>query len=373
MLRIATFITVLLLASCAHHPAYTEGMDLIQSGNVEAGLTKLEEATRREPGRHEYRQAYFRERDLAVQRYGMLAETARSHGQWDAAEAAYNNVLAIDPGHPRAKAGVELVRAERRHRSVVAEAEELLKKDDRAGAEARVRGVLAENSSQREAQQLLRRIEERALRAAASGPQLSASLKEPISLDFREATLRQLFEALARSTGLNFIFDRDVRQDLRTAIFVRNSSVEDVLRFVLVTNQLEKKILSHNTVLIYPNTVAKLRDYQDLVTKTFYLTNSDAKATATLLRTLVKTKDIYVDDKIRRQDQHGRDPRHARRGPHGRTAGRKPGPRRARGHAGSRSHGSGVQLALRAGDSLSGFRELQPRGRRGNAGDRDLA
>ncbi len=161
-----------------------------------------------------------------------------------------------------------------------------------------MRGVLAENSQSREAQQILRRIEERALRAAAAGPRLSAELKVPITLELRDATLRQVFEALSKSTGLNFIFDRDIRQDLRTTIFVRNSSIEDVLRFVLVTNQLERKVLSDNTVLVYPNTPAKQRDYQDLVTKTFYLANADVKSTASMIRTLVKTKDMHIDEKL---------------------------------------------------------------------------
>jgi len=77
-------------------------------------------------------------------------------------------------------------------------------------------------------------VEERALRAGAA-PQLAAALRQPITLDFREATLRQVFEAISRGSGLNFIFDRDARLEARTTIFVRNSSIEDVLRFVLVT------------------------------------------------------------------------------------------------------------------------------------------
>jgi general secretion pathway protein D len=38
--------------------------------------------------------------------------------------------------------------------------------------------------------------------------------------------------------------------------------------------------------------------YQDLMVKSFYLGNADAKSTMAMLRTLVKTKDIYVDDRL---------------------------------------------------------------------------
>jgi general secretion pathway protein D len=51
-------------------------------------------------------------------------------------------------------------------------------------------------------------------------------------------------------------------------------------------------------VFIYPNTPQKLREYQELVVKGFYLANADVKQTATMIRTVVKTRDIFVDEKI---------------------------------------------------------------------------
>lgn len=296
-MRSASLVLALLLAACAHEPAYREGLDLIDAGKTEAGLTKLEEATRQDPHNREYRQTLFRQRESALQRYLALAETARQQGQWDAAEEIYRRMLAIDPNSPRARAGLEAAAMERRHRSVLAGAEELLKKGNAAAAAAMTRRVLAENPGSRDARDLLRRVEERALRAGAT-PQLGAALRQPITLDFREATLRQVFEAISRGSGLNFIFDREARLEARTTIFVRNSSIEDVLRFVLVTNQLERKVLSENTVLVYPNTPAKVRDFQELVVKSFFLSNADVKATANMIRTLVKTKDLYIDEKL---------------------------------------------------------------------------
>jgi len=298
ILRGAVLIMAFALAACARDPVHLEGMALIEGGKVEAGLAKLEEASRREPQRREYRQAYFRQRDLAVQRYLALAETARLQGQWDLAEELDRRTLAIDPQNARAKAGIETAKGARRHRAQLEQAEALLKQGNAGAAESIARTVLAENPGHREARQLLRRAEERSMRAAASAPQLPAALKETITLDFRDATLRQVFEAVSRSTGLNFIFDRDFRPEQRMTIFVRNAAIDDVLRFILVTNQLEKKVLSENTVLVYPNTAAKQRDYQDLVVKAFYLANADVKTTANMIRQLVKTKDLYIDEKL---------------------------------------------------------------------------
>jgi general secretion pathway protein D len=292
------FVFALLLAACTAQRSYEDGLGLIEQDRLEDGLARIEEAMKLEPENRQYRAALFRERDAALQRQLALAEAARQQGQFDAAEELYKRVARIAPDNPRARSGLAAVKSERRQRAQLADAEALFKKGDEASALASVRSVLAENANHRDAQQLLRRIEERSLRAASGGPQLSAALKKPITLEFRDASLRQVFELVSRTTGLNFMFDRDVRPDLRTTVFVKNSSVEDVLRFILVTNQLDRKLLSDNTLLVYPNTPAKQRDYQELITRSFYLANTDAKTAASIIKSLVKTKDMHIDEKL---------------------------------------------------------------------------
>src|SRR5262249_36028659 len=110
--------------------------------------------------------------------------------------------------------------------------------------------------------------------------------------------LRTVFDVIARAGNLNFLFDKDVRADQRTTLVVRDAQVEDVIKLILATNQLEQKVLNETTALIYPNTPQKLREYQDLVVKSFYLANADVKQTANLIRTILKTRDIFVDEKI---------------------------------------------------------------------------
>ena len=57
-------------------------------------------------------------------------------------------------------------------------------------------------------------------------------------------------------------------------------------------------MLNDNSVLIYPNTPAKVREYQELVTRSFYLANTDVKQAQAMVRTLVKTRDIFADEKL---------------------------------------------------------------------------
>jgi general secretion pathway protein D len=300
--RIRTLLLALILASCAATPTYRansaleEGRALVQAGNLEQGLARLQEEMARDPRNQELRTYYFRVREAAVQRYLALADSARASYLFDEAEKTYRHVLTLDPANPRAQAGIEQLGADRRHRALLLEGEELFRNNNVPAAQLKARAILAENSSHREALSLLRRAEAAAVKAPS--PQLTAALKKPVTLEFRDATVRSVFELLSKNSGLNFIFDRDVPADLRTTVFVRDTTVEDVIRFVLVTSQLESKVLNDNTMLIYPNTPAKAQSYRELVVRNFYLENADVKRTADMIKALVKTRDMHVDEKL---------------------------------------------------------------------------
>jgi general secretion pathway protein D len=287
----------LALFGCAAQRAYDEGIALIESGHIEAGLAKVDEAARQEPGEHRYRLSYVRQRELAVQRLLAQADTARARGDAKEADNLYKRVQALDPGNARAAAALGALSNADAHRTQLAEAETLFRKGEPLAAHERVRRILAENPQHKEARELLRKIEQAGARQAAQ-PALSPALRKAISLSFREATLRQVFELLTNASGINIILDRDVRPDQRTTIYVRDTPIEDALRFVLVTNQLDRKVLNENSILVYPNTPAKQREYQDLVVKSFYLTNADVKLTANMIRQLVKSKDVFIDEKL---------------------------------------------------------------------------
>ena len=103
---------------------------------------------------------------------------------------------------------------------------------------------------------------------------------------------------IARHSGLNFLFDKDVKTDQRTSIFLKNSTVEAAVYYLLMTNQLERQVMDGNTILIYPNVAAKQKEYQEMTVKTFFLANADAKNVANTLKTILKSRDVVVDEKL---------------------------------------------------------------------------
>jgi len=286
------------LAACATHDKFQENRAFIEAGNIEEGLTRIEQQVKENPNDVELRNYYLRHRTVAVQSWLGIGDNALLAGQFDVADENYRRALRFDESNARAYQGVQAVEAARRHKTALAEADAALKAGNTAEATARLKQILAENPQQREANAMLRKLDEQQVKTEQAEPALGAALKKPITLEFRDAPLRQVFELISKQTGLNFIFDKDVSPEAKATVYVKNTSIEDVIRFVLVTNQLDRKVLNDNTVLIYPNNPQKAREYKDLVVKSFYLANADVKQTATMVRQLVKTRDLFIDEKL---------------------------------------------------------------------------
>ncbi|NOP55985.1 STN domain-containing protein, partial [Klebsiella pneumoniae] len=106
--------------------------------------------------------------------------------------------------------------------------------------------------------------------------QLRSKLDRPVTLEFRDANLKTIFEVLSQVAGINFIFDKDLRPDMKATIFVREVRIEDAVALLLEQNQLRQKIVNDNTLMVYPDSPQKTKDYQELVMRTFYLTSIDA-------------------------------------------------------------------------------------------------
>ena len=289
---------MLFLASCAINPAIKQARDQIDAGRNEDGLETLDKAARENPDNHAYRSEYFKQRERTMAQWLAQAETLKLAGQHEAATIVYRRIQKYEPKNVRAQAGLAELDIETRHRVIIANVEKLIKESQYSEARDALRPVLSENPSHREARRLQRDIDDKTLKPAIVTLQIKTTSSKPITIELREVSLRSVFDVIAQSTGLSFVFDKDIRVDQRTSIAVRNATPEDLIRLVLATNQLDQKIINETTILVYPNTPQKQREYQELVIRTFYLANADAKTTANMIRTLIKTRDIFVDDKL---------------------------------------------------------------------------
>ena len=292
-------LALILLAGCATDQAFREGERLIQEGRTEEGLKQLEQAVREQPSNVHYRTALVRIREAHIARLLLEADAALRNGRLDEAQVRYQDVLRLHPENPRAPMGLAAVEMVRRNEVLIREAEAALAREDFEAARLRLRAVLAQAPDNTRAAALLKEVDEKVGRPqAVQIPQLASSHRRPVTLEFRDAPLRSVFDALSRQSGINFVFDKDVRTDTRTTVFARNTPLADAIDMILATSQLNKKVLNANTLLIFPNQPAKLREYEELVVRAFFLSNLEAKGALTLVKTLTKSRDVYVDEKL---------------------------------------------------------------------------
>lgn len=296
LITTALFVLNVGLSGCATQPYQVPAA----SPNVknEAELMALEKEAERSPDNLVLRAHIARQREVLVDQLCQEANLNRVNGQLDQADTLYDRVLKINPASPRGQAGKLDVKASRRHMDWLSEAEGFLEEGDISGAEQKLHSVLVEDNSNQQAKRLLKKLLLIKNPADGLSPTLRTGFNKPVTLEFRESSLRSIFEIISRAGNINFIFDKEVKADIKATLFVRNIRIEDAIKILLSTNQLQHKMMSENAILIYPNTPAKLKEYQELVVRSFYLGNADVKQVASSIKTIAKISDVSIDEKL---------------------------------------------------------------------------
>jgi len=290
-------LAAFLLAGCVSDQSFREAREMIDSGRTEAGMARIEELLAAHPGNPEYRTYYLRQQAMRSGRLVAQGQAALANADLLAAETAFRQALTIDRNQPQAQMGLQMVEEARRHQASVRQAGHLAEKQPEA-ALALLRTVLSENPAHAGALDLKRRIEAERHQAQLMPPRLSVRLQKPVSMQFRDALLVDVFEALSKLSGLSFVFDKDVPAGAKVTLFANQMSIEDALTVLLTTSQLDKKVLSENAILVYPNNPAKKADYQENIVKSFYIGNADPKQTMNLVKAMARSRDVFIDEKL---------------------------------------------------------------------------
>ena len=119
----------------------------------------------------------------------------------------------------------------------------------------------------------------------------------PISLKFKKTPLLNVFEILSKISGINFIFDKDVKES-QVTLFMTDIKMDKFIEVLLQTSELKARPINANTLMIYPDTVAKGKAYDDLYVKTFYLSHLTSKDAFTIISKIFKTKNIVANEAL---------------------------------------------------------------------------
>ena len=286
------------LYGCAGTMAYREGNRLIERGEVQSGLAQLEAAMQADPSNAQFRSAYYAQKEAAVNQALALAQTQFKLNQPELAKAQYQKVLKLDSNNTKAMRGLQQIEtAEQVHAMLVPVRQNLDGKNFALAEQLLTRALELQPDN---AQGLLLKKElDKAIGLEKNAPaRLSDVYRQPVSVAFRDAPLSYVFDVLAHETNINFMFDKDVKTQVPVTLTVKQKSVEDVLRVVVAMNQLSMRVLDSNTVLIHANTPEKAGEYQEMVIRNFYLSHADAKQMASMLKAMVKVKEMFVDERL---------------------------------------------------------------------------
>lgn len=287
----------LLLGACAQDRIRDEAASQLRAGNYEAALAGYQDGVQRYPDSTALRAGLAAARNETIARLVAEAAQQRAQAQFDEADKTVARALALEPKNERLLALRADVAIERRQRQRLDQAVALAKADKKDAALKVLETALRESPRHSELLALQRRLETEARFERDGAGRRGLAESRPISLDFRSAPLSTVLEAITRGSGINFILDRDVKQDGRVTVFLRAAKVEDALDLVTSAQQLARRTIDAQTVLIYPNTPEKQREHQEQVIRVFHLGSAEAKSTAALLRAMLRIKEPFVDER----------------------------------------------------------------------------
>lgn len=126
---------------------------------------------------------------------------------------------------------------------------------------------------------------------------LQLASEQPITLSFKDAKLKEVFEFLSKLSGISILFDEDVK-DQPVTVFAKDVTFTQALKLLLATNKLFMKKIAPDAIIIIPKTKSKLDQYQDLMIKTYYLSHIKAKDMVNILRTMLETRKVIINDTL---------------------------------------------------------------------------
>ncbi len=290
---IAALLTVS-LAGCAGSRAFQRGENYAHHSKWDEAVIEYREANKRDPQNIEYRSALLRAEETAANDHYKTARSFLKERKLDQAIQELQLAFSMNPASAAIQGSLKSVlnmkQAEEHYRAALT-FQELNRLKDAVNELNLAVELDPENAKYLDSLGKLQR------KQADSEPDeaLTLASDKPITLNFKNTNIKEVFEILSKLSGINIMFDEEVKAQPVT-VFVKDVSFQYALNLLLSTNKLFMKKISADTIIIIPKSKAKLDQYQDLLVKTFYLTNAKAKEMVNLLRSMLDVKKIYVNE-----------------------------------------------------------------------------
>ena len=232
------------------------------------------------------------------------AEEARKH--WDLAVLNYEKALALDPKDSAARIALQRARFQaaqahyergRLHRSAgqldlaAAELEVSIALDstnDSALQELRrAKADIETRNRENSGGTPVERAKARTRGARGAPPMLNPSSTKPIDVAFAPDTnVKKIYAALGAAAGINIIYDPQLKDD-RFTLDLRGMTFQKALETAMRQAGHFYKVIDEKTILIAQDTQQNRKEYEDLVIRTFFLSNGDVKDVSAMVRSIL--------------------------------------------------------------------------------------
>lgn len=295
--RICLLVIVVFLSGCiAGQSSFKEGNKALEEENFDQAVLQYLSAVEDNPNRSEYRMKLYYARHKGALAHKALADKYFEQQRYAQALQEYQLAVELDGGLFAASDGVRKSKKSLQVEQLVRDAEGMIQSNRHSQAKASLDSALSLVPDHPKALELKSAIR-RSLFAFVDGVELEVTSTSPIDLNFNKTPLTDVFNILTQLSGINFILDEGVR-DSKTTLFIEKATFAQALELLLRMNKLDKKILNSKTIILYPKTRDKQKQFEDQIIQTFYLSHMDAKKAVNMLRTMLQVRKIFVQEDL---------------------------------------------------------------------------
>ncbi|HJW14048.1 MAG TPA: secretin N-terminal domain-containing protein, partial [Thermoanaerobaculia bacterium] len=265
-MRLLALFILLLATACAGSRAFSDAREEESAGHWDLAVLKYARALEQNPASSQYKIALGRAKIKASQFHFEKGKLYRSGGQPELAVVELEQAFVLDSTNKYAE--TELRKA----------------REDAAKA-------VAERTGESRMEAAKRRT--RGMRARA--PMLEPTSDRPINLNFPQPKpIKQIYQSLASAAGINVIFDPQLKDD-NVSIVLTNVEFQTALETLMRQENHFYKVVDEHTMLIAADNPQNRKTYEDLVIRTFFLSNGDVTEVSNALRSLLQTTRISIN------------------------------------------------------------------------------
>ena len=297
VIKIALLAVIAALTACATgRTAFDKAQQLERSGKYDEAVLKYAEAVTGNPEMSEYRLSFLKVSEIAAKQHLKAGDELFAARRYDEAYLEYQAAMVMDPSQDRAKQQGELLLKHKNSKLLYSEAA-AFEKDNKPKEAVRIYQMsLNLNPANKESAEALERLL-KTRKARTDGFELNLKSTKPITLKFKDAKIKDVFNIITQLAGINFVFDEGMK-DANVTVFLENATFQQALDIICGMHKLNRKVLNENTIIIYPKSPDKIKQYEELYVQTFFLNKLDAKKAVNLIRTMLQVKKIYVNEEM---------------------------------------------------------------------------